>query len=427
MSCFNISLVTYLVLSNFLSLKRLSYSEPHFLRNHHGTLHKAMTTSDTSTSSSLTAAVGGCLAALAFFKIFQSSKKSMAEAHPYELWGKTVNLGIHPKKFPTEEEMRQMESLIPECHHGWFESSYEGKNLHYRKFLPPNDQKPKAIIVYHHGIQAHSGVAWITNDGRKLSLAAQLEHYVTRNGFALYAMDQLGHGYSEGRRMFVPDYKNSVKDLEAFTHLAASEHDESTPLFLSGHSFGGCLCLHVAHAFQTKSSAPPGFRGLLLMAPAIIGDLPPPPVTFVLRHILAPKFPTWTPFFMPNPVSANRIWRDTEVLNLQTDRRYYEMGLESTGNQFSLGTALQLVTGLEDVRNIVIPTLQTPICLVHGSKDNGVPYEGTEFLDKHCPSKDKCIFKIDGAYHDLLADPAMEETISIFLSFISKRIDSKVS
>jgi acylglycerol lipase len=382
-------------------------------------------TNDASTSSSLTAALGGCLAALAIFKIFKSSKKSEEQAFPYDLWGKKVYLGIPPENFPTKEEMTQMESLMPECCHGWFESCYEGKQLHYRKFLPPNNQKPKAIIVYHHGIQAHSGVAWITKDGRKLSLAAQIEHYVIRNGFAFYAMDQLGHGYSEGRRMFLPDYKNAVKDLEAFTLFAASEHDESTPLFISGHSFGGCLCLHVGHGFQTKSSAPPGFRGLLLLAPAIIGDLPPPPVTFMLRYLLAPSFPTWIPFFMPNPVSANRIWRDPEVLSLQTDHRYYEMGLEATGNQFSLGTAVQLLTGLEDVRNI-IPSLQTPICVVHGSTDYGVPFEGTQFLDKHSPSNHKAVLKIEGAYHDLLGDPAMEETISHFLSFIAKRIDSEV-
>jgi hypothetical protein len=87
-------------------------------------------------------------------------------------------LSIPPNDFPTNEERDRMEATMPGCEHGWFESSYEGKQLHYRKSLPAS--KPKAIVVFHHGIQAHSGAAWITKNGRKLSLAAQIDYYVTK-------------------------------------------------------------------------------------------------------------------------------------------------------------------------------------------------------------------------------------------------------
>jgi acylglycerol lipase len=343
-------------------------------------------------------------------------------AYPYELWGKTVHLGIPPDKFPSKEEIEEMEREMPGCEHGWFESAFEQKQLHYRKFMPPGDQKPKAIVVFHHGIQDHSGDAMIAKDGRKLGRAAMIDYFVVKRGYALYAMDQLGHGYSEGRRMFLEDYQRAVSDLIAFTHLAASHHHDSTPVFLCGHSFGGCLVLHAAYSFQTDpSKAPPEFRGIVLLAPAIVGDVPPFPVTYTLRYVLAPRYPTWTPFFMPNPVSFDRIWCDQEVLARHTNERNQEIGLDACGNPFALGTAVQLLAGLEDVRNHVIPSFTVPFCAVHGTCDYGVPAEGTIFLEQKSQSKEKKVLLVEGAYHDLLCDPRMEEAMDFVVSYIEER------
>jgi alpha-beta hydrolase superfamily lysophospholipase len=414
-----------------------------------------MTTTNDGTSNALPAAVVGGVAAVTATAAYNSylCQTKPDPTYAYDLWGKTVHLSIPPEDFPTNEERERMEATMPGCEHGWFPSSFEGKQLHYRKFLPASNAKPKAIIVYHHGIQAHSGAAWIVKNGRKLSLAAQIDYYVTKNGFALYAMDQLGHGYSEGRRMFVSDYHLAVKDLVTLTQLAASQHQHDSessttpppPLFLTGHSFGGCLALHVTHFFKSNpAETPPSFAGLVLFAPAIIGDLPPPPVTYLLRYVLAPYFPTWTPFFMPNTVSSHRIWRDPEVLALHTDPRYLQMGLEKAGTPFTLGTAVQLLNGVEDVRHIVIPGLaaaaaaattegtatinRIPICIVHGTCDYGVPCEGTDFLEKQyaasCPSYQDIlkVLRVEGAYHDLFADPAMEETMDFVLQFLHDRL-----
>lgn len=378
---------------------------------------------DVSTSASTPTAttVTGRMAALMRCKNKQAPL-TPEPTYPYELWGKTVHLGIPPDKFPSKEETEKMESEMPGCEHGWFESCSEQKQLHYRKFMPPSDQKPKAIIVFHHGIQDHSGDAMITKEGRKLGRAAMIDYFVTKNGYALYAMDQLGHGYSEGRRMFLEDYRMAVSDFVAFIHLAASDHHEETPLFVSGHSFGGCLALHAVHAFQTDpEKAPPEFRGLVLFAPAIVGDVPPFPITYTLRYLLAPRYPTWVPFFMPNPISPDRIWADPEVLARHVDKRYLEMGLDECGEPYSLGTAVQLLTALEDVRARIIPSLTVPFCSVHGTCDYGVLPEGTTFLEQKSQSKDKKVLLLEGAYHDLLCDPRMEDVMDFVVSYIEGR------
>mmetsp|Transcript_19300 Transcript_19300/g.28557 ORF Transcript_19300/g.28557 Transcript_19300/m.28557 type:complete len:382 (+) Transcript_19300:68-1213(+) len=358
--------------------------------------------------------------------IFQSNleRKVPEEAtFAYDLWGKTVRLGIPTEKFPTSDELKKMETTMPGCIHGWFKSSEEGAQLHYRKFLPSS--KPKAIVVFHHGIQTHSGASFLTSNGRKINLALQVDHYVKKQGFAFYAMDQYGHGYSEGRRMFLNNYTSAANDLASFCRLAASKHSKETPLFLSGHSFGGALSLLVANQFQNdKESAPSGFKGLVLVAPAIIADLPPPPVVYILRNILAVRYPTWTPFFMPNPVSPERIWRDEEPRKLHTDPRYKTMGLDTAGSPLMLKTAAQCLSALNEIQETVVPNLKAPFCSVHGIEDYATPVEGTELLEKLAltPKEDQSVHCLEGGYHDLYADPLAEWTMEILTKWMNERI-----
>ena len=122
-----------------------------------------------------------------------------------------------------------------------------------------------------------SGFGMKLKDGRYIDFAMRCRLY-TKEGFAVYAADQLGHGYSEGTRWLIPNgnWKINRDDLVKFVKLAASEHDENTPLFVIGDSYGGCLTIHTARYFQDNpDDAPKGFTGILLNAPAVIGDLPP--------------------------------------------------------------------------------------------------------------------------------------------------------
>jgi acylglycerol lipase len=341
--------------------------------------------------------------------------------YEYNLWGQKVHLPIAKRLFPTDDELAEMESHMEGCQHGFIESTFEKSKLHYRKFLPKD--KPKGIAVFMHGISAQSGHSHII-DGRKLNMSLMAEEF-NKRGIAVYALDMLGHGYSEGHRFFVPTWQTNRDDLDAFARLAASEHDEGLPLFLTGESYGGCLCLHLARKWEESDDAPKGFSGTALMAPAIIGDLPPAPVVFVLRYLLAPFFPKWIPFFMPNPISSDRIWRDPKVLAKNIDPRYKEMGIDGSGNPFCLGTAVQLLSALEAVRSVTIPNLTSSFCVVHGTKDYGVPISGTDFLEANAktPKKDQFVMRQEGAYHDLLGDPVAESTVSFMLDYIEGQMN----
>lgn len=224
--------------------------------------------------------------------------------------------------------------------------------------------------------------------------------FFNANADVFYMLDMLGHGFSEGHRFYVPDWKVNRDDLDNFGRFVASEHEEGTPIFLTGESYGGCLALHAARKWQDADDAPKGFQGIVITAPAIIGDVPPAPVVFVLRYFLKPLRPKWVPFFMPNTVSPDRIWKDPEVREIRNEPRYKSMLLDGSGRAFSLGTATNLLSATEEVREKVIPGLTVPFCVCHGSDDMAVLISGSEYLIEHSntPQEDRTFFRQIGAY-----------------------------
>lgn len=354
---------------------------------------------------------------------------------------------------PTDEEQRAYDELLIGSQHGWFDSVYEDAKLHYRQWLPPlaspggngqREAQPKAVVVFSHGILGHVQNAWeieyppdndddkdggkkqSSTNKRKLNVALLSETF-TKQGYAFYAFDMYGHGFSEGTRWLIPEssYQNNKQDLINFCNQVVVKNHPNTPLFLSGESYGGCLTLHVAKHFQDNPIDEPAakiFDSCLLLCPAIIGDLPPYPVYAMLRYALAPLFPTRTPFFMPNTLPPERIWRDPVVLDVHGGRERESM-LGGGGTKFRLGTALGLVVALEECRGM-IPSFNVPFCVAHGTEDAGVPIAGSELLCEQCqtPSSQREFFRVKDAYHDLLGDPAAEDVMRFCSNWIEKRL-----
>lgn len=353
---------------------------------------------------------------------FSCRKTRTRNCSEYSLWGKKVSLNIPAQVFPTDAEFKAMEDTMPGCQHGWFQST-TGAQLHFRKFVPPDNRKPQGVVVFQHGIQTHSGKAYILDNGRKLNMALMSDRLV-KAGYYLYALDMLGHGYSEGDRWFIPYWKVNRDDLDNFGRFVALQH-EGLPIMLQGESYGGTLTVHVAKEWQTSQNPPQNFAGIILTGPAIVpADMPPWPVYALLRYGLAPVFPKWTPFFMPNPVSPDRIWADKNVLKLHMAPRDVEMQIDGSGRPFRLGTAVGLLLALQDSRSLSIPGLTVPFCSIHGVKDAAVPVAGTDFLaDQAATPKEDCsVYRLEESYHDLLGDPAAEQVMDLMIAFMDDRV-----
>ena len=352
---------------------------------------------------------------------------ALSLASKKRIFGEDRAVDIPDDVFPSEKALAELERGMEDCEHGWMESCFEGAQLHYRKWTPKSTTtKPKGVVLWLHGIAAHSGRSLVMEDdnNRKLGMALMRETWL-KEGYALYALDYYGHGYSEGLRWFVPKFEVNRDDIIAFTKLVAAEHEEHTPMILTAESYGGCLALHVAKHFQENpSDAPKGFDSIILHAPAIIPpDLPPKPVISLLTT-LSRSYPTWIPFFMPNPVSTTRIWKDPKVLNIFDSQERRAMRIEGGGKPFRLATAVSMLLAMEQARDAIIPGLTVPFCVIHGEKDIAVPISGTEYLLEYAATSqgNRAVQRHPEAYHDLMADPTAEETMKFMIDFANDRI-----
>jgi alpha-beta hydrolase superfamily lysophospholipase len=182
--------------------------------------------------------------------------------------------------------------------------------------------------------------------------------------------------------------------------------------------------MHTSKHFQDyPEEAPPNFDSTLLVCPAIEGDIPPFPVYQILRYILAPLFHTRTPFFMPEPVTAERIWRDPKLVEHYLDPEKVKTGLDAYGCPFRLGTAVGLLQGMEEGKTS-IPDITTPFCIIHGDSDLAVPIAGSKLLfeKSKTPSGDKEFHPISDCYHGVMADPKAEEAMQHLSSFVDSRL-----
>lgn len=345
----------------------------------------------------------------------------------FHLWGEDVQLNLLKEKFPSESELEGLLSAMdPNCQHKWFESK-QGHKLHYWSLGVEN---PKAVVVFQHGLLSHASDAYITSSGRKLN-SALLQEFCQKRGYALYAMDLIGHGFSEGTRGYVPFYQDCRDDLIDFcTKVVEPECNKNAsslpvPLFLLGYSFGGNLSLHVAKYWQDHpEEAPKGFAGVSLLAPAVMGVPPPPPVLCCLRNVLVPCLPHWVPIFLENYGEPSRVWRDEEARKLHMYPKKYEWGIDNTGKRFSLATAEHVLTAIEDSTQMVA-SFSVPFCAVHGIADKSNPVESTRLLERESktPKEDRRVLYISEALHDILADPdANEQALEFIGAFVEERI-----
>lgn len=104
---------------------------------------------------------------------------------------------------------------------------FEGSRgrVHHEAWLP--ETAARATVVMLHGYGEHLG------------LYDALARRLTAAGFAVHALDSVGHGRSEGERGRVDSWDDYVQDARTLARIATDQHP-GAPLMLAGHS-GGAL------------------------------------------------------------------------------------------------------------------------------------------------------------------------------------------
>ena len=87
--------------------------------------------------------------------------------------------------------------------------------VHVRVFLPPTAAGVRGVLFFGHGYAAHCNRNWSFLDWF---------HRLSRAGFAVFAHDHRGHGYSGGERALVETAEELLDDWEAYVRMVRCAH-----------------------------------------------------------------------------------------------------------------------------------------------------------------------------------------------------------
>jgi alpha-beta hydrolase superfamily lysophospholipase len=264
-----------------------------------------------------------------------------------------------------------------------------GGKIAYRSWLP--DTAPRAVVVFCHGFNAHSGYF----DWPARQFAA--------SGLAVYAADLRGRGKSDGTpRFYVDDIGEYTSDLGGMVKLAKSRHP-GLKVVLMGHSAGGVTA--VVYTLDNQKE----LAGLVCISFAY--RVPAPDIAlkaFGFLSMFLPKLPVLA-------LKNSDFSRDKQhVAEMDADPliRNEKQPLKTLAALGAAGARMHQE----------FPTITIPVLILHGSDDHAtLPVGSQEFFDK-AGSKDKQIKIYPAHYHDLLADVGKEETLADIQAWVDKRI-----
>ncbi len=297
-----------------------------------------------------------------------------------------------------------------------------GHRLHIRAVLPPAGRSITAVLLYCHGLNSHvNGRSW----------AAGYYPRVASEGFALFAVDIMGHGYSEGVRGLVEDWDDVFDDLECFLEAlmgvadpqpSAAEFDAGIsakvlaqvrrlPIFAIGTSMGGMIGMYMGLRLQNNENLRTKFKGVVMGCPALGVDLPPKAIQFLLRNLVVPLFKTSE---MPAAVSSSSKAKPSWSFDLgvPSQKTIVEMEIRDCASRFpgkglgwrkgmlwgTAGAFSSLYSHIEDDMQEV----EYPFLVLHDLEDKVCFVSGSHRLMELSPSDDKTFEAVDaGGLHCL--------------------------
>jgi alpha-beta hydrolase superfamily lysophospholipase len=232
------------------------------------------------------------------------------------------------------------------------------------------------------------------------------EHFVGR-GYAVAALDHVGHGRSDGARGYVRNFADYVDTLDRFLNIVRDGFPE-TPVILLGHSMGGLMS--ACYLLQNQDA----FAGCILSGPAIKTDLEPPWWQLMLIQF----FSTVLPRLGVLQLDASGVSRDPlEVQQYLDDPLVY-------GGKLSARKVSQLFAAMSWVQEQVAE-ISLPMLLLHGGSDAMTAPAGSQFLYDNISSNDKTLQIYPGLYHEIFNEPERAEVFADIENWLNQRLERR--
>ena len=257
----------------------------------------------------------------------------------------------------------------------------------------PARRSPRAVVVIHHGLKDHS------------SRYADFARRLVARGFAVYAYDMRGHGFSAGHRAALDDFGQLVADLDIFM-ARVRRREPGRPVFLIGHSVGGAVV--TLYTLDRR----PALAGLIVLAPALRVDRPPLAAAATpVAGALLPNLPvvnTPDELFSRSPEVVRGMAADPLV--------FHEVGPARTAAALTAALARIWPRAGE---------LDTPLFGLHGTADELTSPRGTAELVRRARTRDRTLLLYKGLYHDLVHEPERDQVMGDIERWLERRVPGR--
>jgi len=279
-------------------------------------------------------------------------------------------------------------------HQEGFFKGIRDTRIYYQTWLPEGD--PKGILLVVHGLAEHCG--------RYMNL---VNHFVPL-GYAVYGMDHVGHGKSDGVRVHVQRFEDFTDTLRTFFDMAKQRHPE-TPIFMVGHSLGGLI----AAVYLVEH--PSGLTGAILSGPSVkIPDNTSWATIFVgkMFSVLIPKLGVIR-------LEAAGVSRDPAVVEAYVNDPLVHRG------KITARLAAEIVRAMKRV-SAEGSGISLPILILQGGQDRLVDPSGAQMLYETIGSKDKIIKIYDSLYHEVFNEPEHDQVLSYVEGWLESHLGSQM-
>ncbi len=252
--------------------------------------------------------------------------------------------------------------------------------LYYQGWLPEGEIRAVLLVV--HGLAEHSG--------RYMNL---VNRFVPL-GYAVYGIDHIGHGRSEGRRLYVESFADYTGPLQTYADMVRCRQPDK-PVFLVGHSMGGLIgALHLI-ARQEE------LAGAILSGPAIKAPGNVPRAVIFIGRMLSVLLPRLGMVLL----EAEGVSRDPAVV-----KAYLADPLVFRG-KMTARLGAELLGAMERIR-AEADRIRLPLLILQGGADRLVDPSGARMLYEKAASTDKKLIVYEGLYHEVFNEPEHDRVLS---------------
>jgi alpha-beta hydrolase superfamily lysophospholipase len=266
----------------------------------------------------------------------------------------------------------------------------DGQKIFTRSWQP--QQAGRGVVLIAHGLGEHSGR--YEHVGQKLADA----------GYHAYALDHLGHGQSEGKRVQVRNHSDFIRDLRQFYDKVRQQHPDHKP-YLLGHSMGSVISL------QFTLNNPDTLKALIVTGTATdVGSTVSTALRSVVRFVVrvAPGMPV-----SPALDDPKRLTSDPEM-----QQKWHADPLVNRGAT-PASIATYIVETGEMIQNRA-SELKLPILIMHGEADQITPISGSRIVHQRAGSADKTLVTYPGMQHEIMNEVEREKVLGRILDWLSQ-------